>query len=142
MTKFKLEQIKKALEKLPYWQRSCFVDHSSYRHMPERWKRARREDEQRVFRGPGLVGSSECNAVFEIKGPYANFGDFLDFIGNSQTHVRDLVEEVETLRAALKETKDELDDFLCNEDIQPDDLDMLAEEILPKRADTIRILLA
>lgn len=136
MTKFTFDQIKKALEKLPYWQRSCYVDHAQYRMMPERWKEERRNEERRIFRGPGLVGTGECNVLFAIKG--STPVEVVDFLGSSQDYVRDLVKEVETLRAALKDTKDELDDFLLNENLQQDDVDMFLEGTLPKRCDTIR----
>lgn len=52
-----------------FWQRSRFVDKPEYRHMSPEWKREREKEESRIIRGPGAVGTPECNAVFKVEGP-------------------------------------------------------------------------
>ena len=45
------------------WQESRFVDKRQYAHMGADWHLARAEEEARVVRGPGVVGSPECNQI-------------------------------------------------------------------------------
>lgn len=45
------------------WQRSYYADKPRYANMPEQWKVDRTIEELRIIRGPGVVGTPECNIV-------------------------------------------------------------------------------
>ncbi len=107
MSRPDLDRIEKLMERIPNWQRSRFVDSSRYDGMPESWKEARRREEKRTIRGPGDVGTPECNAVFKVEGDVTD--DVMDFIADAPEMVRALLEELGEARDRLDDARDAIE---------------------------------
>jgi hypothetical protein len=105
-----LAEIKAALEKIPKWQRSYFVDHPRYNGASELWKASCRELERMTIRGEGVVGTPECNILFTVtaRGGTQPSEDIMEVIGHAPQWLSDLVQRVEELDAELQWIIDKL----------------------------------
>ena len=79
------------------WQQSRFVDSPHYSHMGQLWKESRIAEEAMMLRGPGRIGSPECNPVASVPDP-----DTRAYIAAASPDViLALLDERDKLRAAL-----------------------------------------
>lgn len=80
------------------WQRSRFVDQPRYARMGPEWKNQAAVQEATVIRGPGVVGSPECNLVAAVH--HASSADF-DLLVHARGDLEFLLGKLDGLRNRL-----------------------------------------
>lgn len=79
------------------WQQSHFVDNIHTTHWSALAKRSADEREQRTVRGPGAIGSPQCNPLFVLEGAQATAENtaFIVWAANHRPLLVDLLDKEE-----------------------------------------------
>lgn len=101
MTNEQMQKLKRKAEAAggQYWQVGRFVDSHKYDHQSDEWKRQRCSEEMLTVRGPGEIGSPECNPIAKTVLP-----EFSAHIAAANPQaVLALIERVEELEKVVPE---------------------------------------
>ena len=85
------------------WRRSYFADKLRYKHWSAAEKQKANETERLTIRGPGVIGTPECNIVLRFL--LASDED-IEFIADAYEDITDMVAEIEDLRNQLTESEE------------------------------------